>query len=367
MNNRDSDASFMARCLELARLAEGNTSPNPMVGSVVVDDTGSIVGSGYHHKAGEPHAEVNALKEAGDKSQGATIYVSLEPCSHQGKTPPCTNAIINAGIKRVVAASGDPNPRVNGNGFKLLKEAGIEVSYGILEEEALWLNRAFMNRISKARPWVTLKLASTLDGRISDRFGNSKWITGEDSRKFVQELRKKNDCILVGIGTVRADDPRLNVRINSSAKAPVRAVIDPGLTIDPEARCLHQSNGAPTLIYCKSSKVTSESIARLNQAEEAIVVQLDTKGINLKDVLEDMANRDINAVLCEGGSKLASQLLLEDLVDEIFWFIAPKLLPDKNALQSTGIDSPIEMKDILEFETIGRQNFGMDTMIHLKK
>ena len=243
---RMTDEAYMQRALELALQAEGNTSPNPMVGCVIVDAEGNIVGEGYHHKAGEPHAEVNALAEAKQMAQGATAYVTLEPCAHYGRTGPCCVALARAGIGKVVVACLDPNPKVAGQGLEYLRLQGIEVVTGVCEKEAKRLNERFFTWITKQRPFITLKYAMTLDGKIATATGDSKWITGEEARTFAHRLRKQHDAVLVGIGTVLEDDPELTTRL-VRGKNPVRVVLDSSLKISLMAAVLNPL--ADTIIF----------------------------------------------------------------------------------------------------------------------
>ena len=261
------DKKYMERALELAALGEGKVNPNPMVGAVVVKD-GKIVGEGYHKKYGGPHAEVFALEEAGIKAEGATIYVTLEPCSHYGKTPPCAKKIIDMGIKRCIIASLDPNPLVSGRGIKMMTDAGIEVVTGIMEKEALELNRVFMKYISTKVPYLFLKCGITLDGKIASRTGNSKWITNELAREKVQKLRNKYMGIMVGINTVIKDDPSLTARIENG-RNPYRIVIDPNLDIPLESKFVNFQDG-------KSIVITSE-----NNREKEKVSELEERKVKL--------------------------------------------------------------------------------------
>ena len=356
----------MARCLELAAQAEGRTAPNPLVGSVIVDAGGIIVAEGYHKKAGMLHAEAEALQIAGDRARGATLYVNLEPCSHHGRTPPCAEAIVKAGIKKVVAAIADPNPKVAGSGFDLLREHGIEVVLGPLQEEALWLNRGFLKVQTKKLPWLTLKMAATLDGRIADRQGRSKWITGEGARHMVQELRNRFDCVLVGAGTVKADNPRLNVREleSSDCRDPKKVIIDPHLSLDPSYHVLKSEGESKTIVYHRPGAEPGDQYADC----DLVPADIDEDGrVDSRKLLRDLTSRGINTVLCEGGGKLAANLLLKDLVDEIYWFTAPKLLPDAGAVLSTNSAEELAMADILNYELLESKRTGEDVLIHLRR
>lgn len=353
----------MKQCFELALQAEGRTSPNPIVGAVVVSPEGEVVGTGFHPKAGEPHAEVFALNEAGEKARGATIYVSLEPCCHHGKTPPCTDKVIASGVKKVVAAMTDPNPKVAGVGFEKLRTAGIEVVEPVLEDEARWINRAFIKVITTGMPWVILKLASTLDGKIADRTGTSKWITGPEARKFVHELRNRTDCVLIGAATARLDNPELNVRDIYRSRNPKRAVIDPNLTIDPASRLCDASTGGDTIIYC------SEQAQQIHYPDSVQIVRVPKSAdkLDLEYILKDLKKQQVSSVLCEGGGKLAGSLIDQNLVDELIYIIAPAILGDENATPSITTGRKIALKDLNRFEHVVSTVLGQDTLIHMVK
>lgn len=368
-----SDERFIRQCFELALKAEGRTAPNPIVGAVVVAPDGTVIGTGYHPKHGQPHAEVFAIDEAGERAKGATIYVSLEPCCHHGKTPPCTDKIIASGIKKVVAAMTDPNPKVGGNGFEKLRAAGIEVVTGVLPDEANWLNRAFVKTIKTGLPWVVLKLATTLDGKIADRTGTSKWITGPEARKFVHGLRNKLDCVLIGANTARLDNPELNVRELDEFRHPKRAVIDPTLSIDPNSRMFDPSTGGDTIVYC-SEEARSRSTLPPSVAISTVGVQpavgvhpgrTQPTHLDLLSVLEDLRTRGVSSVLCEGGGRLAGSLIEANLVDEIFWIVAPAILGDREAIPGVNIDKQISLADMKRFRLKESKVLGSDTLIHL--
>jgi diaminohydroxyphosphoribosylaminopyrimidine deaminase/5-amino-6-(5-phosphoribosylamino)uracil reductase len=247
---KKADMEYMQRAIELATQARGRTSPNPMVGAVIVKD-GKIIGEGYHKKAGTPHAEIHALAAAGNEARGATLYVSLEPCCHHGRTPPCTEAIINSGIKRVVIAALDPNPKVAGGGLQRLKEAGIDAEFGLMQEAAMELNAVFFKYIQRALPYVALKTAMTLDGKIAAGSGDSRWITGPEARQHVHQLRNIYDAIMVGIGTVLADNPRLNTRLQEGqGRDPVRVIIDNQLDLPVNSIIAQSSREQPSLVFC---------------------------------------------------------------------------------------------------------------------
>jgi diaminohydroxyphosphoribosylaminopyrimidine deaminase/5-amino-6-(5-phosphoribosylamino)uracil reductase len=315
----------MAQALALAVLGEGSTRPNPLVGCVIVN-SGAIVGRGFHRAPGEPHAEVLALAEAGAVAHGATLYVSLEPCAHQGRTGPCADAIIRAGVRRVVAAVGDPNPLVDGRGLSALRAAGIEVTTGVLHSEARAVNAAFLSTHERRRPWVTLKAAQSLDGRIAAAAGNSTWITGPAARRYAHRLRFRHDAILVGAGTVRRDDPRLTVRLAGVELVRTRVVLAPRLALDPNARVFAAPQAAPlTRVYAGPGCADAE-LARFRERAEVVVVGDGASGLDLAAVLEDLSRAGVQSVLVEGGGKTAGAFLASGLVDEVVLFIASRLI-----------------------------------------
>lgn len=315
------DHGMMARALQLAERGLWTTSPNPRVGCVLVQ-AGTIVGEGWHEKAGEPHAEVNALRAAGDKARGATAYVTLEPCSHTGRTPPCAEALIAAGVARVVAAMTDPNPLVAGKGMALLQAAGIETASGLLENEARELNIGFVARMTRGRPWLRLKVAASLDGKTALNNGVSQWITDAEARLDGQRWRARACAILTGIGTVRDDDPQLNVRDFATPRQPLRVVVDSRLEIPLTARILQ---GGPVLIAGAIENAEKAELLRSTGAEVIILPNAAGK-VELKNLLEMLARRGINEVHAEAGFKLNGSLMREGLVDEILLYLAPCLI-----------------------------------------
>jgi len=313
----------MAQALRLAEQGLYGTSPNPRVGCVLVAD-GKIVGSGWHQRAGEPHAEVHALREAKDKARGAAAYVTLEPCNHQGKTPPCADALSAAGVARVVVAVQDPNPRVAGAGIAKLRASGISVDCGLMETEARELNAGFFSRMTRGTPWLRSKIAMSLDGRTALANGISKWITGEAARKDVQHWRARSCAVLTGIGTVLADDARLDVREIETGRQPLRVVLDSRLRMPLNARMLQGGN---VLIYAAVCDL--ERISALEQRDATVCVLPDGNGqVDLSAALRDLAQRGCNEVLLEAGSTLNGALLRSGLVDELLLYIAPQLLGD---------------------------------------
>lgn len=317
------DHGMMARALQLAERGLWTTSPNPRVGCVLVRD-GEVVGEGWHEKAGEPHAEVHALRVAGDKGYGATAYVTLEPCSHYGRTPPCAEALVAAGVSRVVAAMTDPNPLVAGKGLALLRAAGIEAASGLLENEARDLNIGFVSRMTRGRPWLRLKAAASLDGKTALRNGLSQWITGAEARRDGHVWRARACAILTGIGTVRDDDPQLSVRDVDTTRQPLRVVVDSKLETPLDARILQ---GGPTLIV--GAVEDRARIAALRAAGADVLILPNPSGkVDLPALLEALGARGINEVHAEAGFKLNGSLMREGLVDELLLYYAPCLIGD---------------------------------------
>lgn len=325
-----SERKYMEKAIELAKLGIGKVNPNPLVGAVVVKN-GEIIGEGWHRNYGGPHAEVHALEMAGTDAKDATLYVTLEPCSHFGKTPPCARKIIESGIKKCVVAILDPNPLVAGQGMEYLKEAGIEVEVGLLEKEAFEINRVFFKYIKEKIPFLFLKCGITLDGKIATRTGNSKWITNEISRKKVQELRTKYMAIMVGINTVMEDNPSLDSRIESS-RNPYRIVIDPELKIKKDAKILQfQDNKAIIITAAKNKETYSEKIENLEKMGTKLIY-LEGKEFYIKDILKEIGKLQIDSVILEGGSYLISKAFKENIIDGGEIFIAPKIVGDNEAI-----------------------------------
>lgn len=313
------DSLFMQRALALGRKGLGRTAPNPPVGAVVVKD-GLVAGEGFHPKAGLPHAEVFALKAAGETARGGTLYVTLEPCSHSGKTSPCTDAVMKAGISRVVVGAVDPNPLVAGSGIRILREHGIEVEVGVEAEECARLIRWYATWMEKKRPYVIVKAAMTLDGRIATPGGDSKWISSEESRAYVHSLRARVDGVLVGIGTVSRDDPLLTCRAEDG-RDPLRIILDQGYTVPPGAKCL----GGRALVMTGLDPQSRPEV--LASGAQVVRLPLSADGHFLwNEVLGYLGGLGLHAVLVEGGSSILSSLILSGLVDELLIFIAPKLL-----------------------------------------
>ena len=331
------DHDFMARALRLARRGLYSTTPNPRVGCVIVKD-GAVVGEGWHQRAGEAHAEIHALQAAGEAARGASVYVSLEPCSHHGRTPPCAEALIRAGVARVVAAMQDPNPQVAGQGLAILADAGIIAECGLLEAEAGELNVGFVSRMSRGRPWVRLKLASSLDGKTALRNGASQWITGAEARQDGHRWRARACAILSGIGTVRDDDPQLNVRGVATSRQPLKVVVDSRLELSPEARVFMGGN-----LLLASALESASRVDLLRRSGAEVVCLPGAQGkVDLAELLNELGRRGINEVHVEAGARLNGALLHAGLVDEVLLYMAPCLIGD----QARGLF------DIPELETL---------------
>lgn len=360
---QDINTKYMEKALELAAKGLGRTSPNPAVGAVVVKE-GRIIGEGYHKKAGTAHAEVVALQQAGSAAEGADLYVTLEPCNHYGKTPPCTEAIINAGIKRVFAAVLDPNPLVAGKGINRLREAGVEVFTGIMEEKASALNEFFFKFITRGLPFVALKIAMTLDGKIAAETSDSRWITGEDARTYVHELRNIYDAVLTGSGTVIKDDPMLNTRLErDDIRDPVRLIVDSRLRIPLSAKVFKTASRQKTIVYttAQGSRARAEE---LRAAGVEVVVTGEKAGhVDIVEMLRDAAERGITSVMVEAGSGLNGCLLENKLVDKVYWFIAPKIIGGKTAPGPAEMAGRERMADALMLSRIKVEQFGNDVLI----
>lgn len=355
------DIKFMRRALELAQMAEGSTSPNPMVGAVIVDGDGNIAGEGYHHKAGQPHAEINALAAAGDKAEGATVYVTLEPCSHYGRTGPCCEALIKAGVKRVVSAVTDPNPLVAGRGLNRLREAGIEVTEHVCEDEAKKLNEKFFFWITHKRPFVSLKYAMTLDGRLAAAGGDSKWITGTEARTYAHYLRKTHDAVMVGKNTVLQDDCELTTRM-VVGKNPIRIVLDSNAVIPLNAKML---NSEAKTIVAVSEAAPQDKLDELQKLTNVEVLKLPQRNghLDLQALLEKLAAMEITSVLVEGGSEVHGAFIDAGLAERVYAFIAPKIIGGKDAIGPVGGIGGTDMGKALKLHGVEYKQLGTDFLI----
>jgi len=350
------DRAMMQRCLELARCALGRTTPNPLVGSVIVQD-GKIVGEGFHPGAGQPHAEVFALREAGEQAQGATIYVNLEPCNHYGRTPPCADALVAAGVAKVVVGMVDPDLRVSGGGIERLRTAGIEVVVGVEEAACRQLNEAFVHRILHQRPFGILKYAMTLDGKIATSSGHSTWVTGQEARVYVHQLRMGCDAVIVGGNTVRLDDPYLTSH-DPAAHNPLRVIMSRTLNLPMNAH-LWQTADAPTLVLTEVG------------ASPDIQQQLVKKGVEVREltpltpakVMADLYERQLSSVLWECGGILAASAIADGTVQKILAFIAPKIVGGQIAPSPVGDLGLTTMTDALTLESVSWRQLGSDYVV----
>ncbi|HZN54658.1 MAG TPA: bifunctional diaminohydroxyphosphoribosylaminopyrimidine deaminase/5-amino-6-(5-phosphoribosylamino)uracil reductase RibD [Candidatus Polarisedimenticolaceae bacterium] len=356
------DRALMAQTLALAALGEGRTRPNPLVGCVVVRD-GVVTGRGFHRAAGEAHAEASALDEAGETARGATLYVNLEPCAHQGRTPPCVDAIVRAGIARVVAAVRDPNPLVDGRGFDALRQAGIEVTVGVLADEARAQNAAFFSTHQRRRPWVTLKAAQSWDGRIAAAEGRSAWVSGEAARRFAHRLRFAHDAVLVGAGTLRRDDPRLTVRLPGPSAPRLRVVLAPTLSVDPGARVfVREPDGPRTRVYADAACASSDAPA-LSAVADVVRVPGGPAGLDLPSVVEDLHAAGVQSVLVEGGGKTAGAFLRAGLVDEVVLVVAPRIIGASGATPVIDLPAAPSPDHAWSLEPIRWFPLGRDTVL----
>lgn len=352
---------MMRRALSLARRGAGMTSPNPAVGCVIVKD-GRIVGEGWHRKAGTPHAEVHALSRAGELACGADVYVTLEPCSHYGRTPPCADALIAAKVSRVLIGMRDPNPLVSGRGIEKLRAAGIDTRCGIMERECILLNEPFVKHVTSGLPFVILKSAMTLDGKTATSTGESKWITNDKSRRYVHKLRAMVDAVMVGVGTVLADNPQLNCRLPGNTKDPLRVIVDSKLRIPPDSNVLCPELSGNTLIA-----TIENDPARISGFEKRgvrVLVCSDRDGrVDLKDMLKRLGEAGIQSVLLEGGRSLASSALHEGLIDKFLLFYAPKILGGEDGFGLFAGKGVEKMDCAVTLKDIAVRHFGEDIMV----
>jgi len=360
MNYSVFDHECMAKALRLARKGLATTHPNPRVGCVIARD-GQVVGSGWHEKAGEPHAEVFALREAGEKAAGGTVYVTLEPCSHAGRTPPCVDALIEAKVARVILATRDPNPRVDGNGIQRLLKAGIEVLSGLMESQSEELNAGFMKRMRDGQPWVRIKLAQSIDGHVALANGSSQWISSEESRADVQRWRARSDGILTGIGTVLADDPSLNVRSADADRQPARIVIDSNWRTPPHARLLNLPG--QVLIAGLQERPVPGALQRCGA--EILPMPAFEGRVDMQAVLHELASREFNEIQVEAGAALCGTLLQRGLADELLVYQAPSILGGA-ALSPFAFPRLDNMDDRVHLEWVDSRRIGRDLRLRLK-
>jgi diaminohydroxyphosphoribosylaminopyrimidine deaminase/5-amino-6-(5-phosphoribosylamino)uracil reductase len=357
------DEGYMQRALDLAQIGRGFTAPNPMVGALVVKK-GRIVGSGYHAAAGSPHAEVNAIETAGGEANGATLYVTLEPCNHTGRTPPCTDRILAAGIRRVVVAMRDPNPKVTGGGLEHLSRKGIAVTSGICEDQAVRLNEAFIKHCRTGRPFVIVKAAATLDGRIATRSGDARWVSGEASRERVHRLRHAADAIMVGVGTVSADDPRLTTRIGGfRGKDPQRYILDTRLSVDENARVVQAEMAAGTTIVTGPEIPQGKKRRLEKQGVSFLTVPLSAGRIDLDRLMPLMGAAKITSLLIEGGGGVIASAFRDRIVDKVIFFFAPKILGGDDGIPICRGPGPERMAECLKVKNMKAHNIGEDLVV----
>lgn len=371
------EEKYMRRAIELAKKGSGHVNPNPLVGAVIVRD-GEIIGEGYHECYGQLHAERNAIanaKKRGNSLEGSTIYVTLEPCCHYGKTPPCTEAIIEEKIARVVVGSDDPNPLVSGKGFQMLREKGIEVIPHFLKEECDAMNHVFFHYIRTGTPYVAMKYAMTMDGKIACYTGDSKWVTGEESRAHVQTLRNHYKGIMAGIGTVLADDPMLNCRIEGG-RDPIRIITDSHLRIPMDSQLVRTAGQQPLIVAClpdadeeKAAQLQEKSVEvlRIPGVTTADITEEQKEVISLPVLMKELGARKIDGILLEGGGQLNESALQAGIVDRIYCYIAPKIFGGAQAKTPVEGQGLTRAADAWQFNRIGMQEFGQDILLEYEK
>jgi diaminohydroxyphosphoribosylaminopyrimidine deaminase/5-amino-6-(5-phosphoribosylamino)uracil reductase len=355
------DKLYMQKALDLAAKGSGKTSPNPMVGAVLVKGD-TIIASDYHRKAGSAHAEVLVLKKAGRKAREATLYVNLEPCCHiEKKTPPCTTRIIQSGIKRLVVAMTDPNPKVSGKGLKEIRKAGIKTKTGVMKKEAEKLNEVFTRFIKGKSPFVILKIAQSLDGKIATAAGESKWITSAKAREHVHRLRNEVDALLVGIGTVKADDPSLDCR-KKNGKNPYRVIVDSSLEISLNAKVLKHRD-RKTIIATTKKAPKNKITALEKRGIKVLIIKDQASKVNLKILMKELGRLNVLSVMIEGGSSIAASALSGKIVDKVLFFVAPKIIGGKDAIPSVGGKSPNSLNKAIKLINFESIKLGKDILI----
>lgn len=360
----NNDEKYMRLALNLAEKGRGKVSPNPLVGAVIVKGT-RVVGKGWHEKFGAAHAEINALNKAKDKARGAIMFVTLEPCSHYGKTPPCAEALIKAGLKEIIIAMKDPNPLVNGKGIQKLKKAGLKIKTGVLEKEARKLNEAYIKYITRQTPFVILKAAMTLDGKIATRTGESRWISNEESRRYVQKLRRQTDAILVGVETVLKDDPELIphdlAQGTKPGKMPLRVIVDSRLRIPFSAKVLNAK--APTIIATTRGASLMKIHLFRHRGINLLITRNKGDKVDLRALMKNLARMNIASVLVEGGGNVNAGMLEEKMVDKILFFIAPRIIGGEKALtpvEGRGVD---RISKAIKIKDVHIHRFGEDILV----
>ncbi len=354
---------YMKMAIDLALKGKGRTSPNPVVGAVLVKD-GEVVGAGYHKMAGMPHAEIEAIRNSGGKAEGADLYVNLEPCSTFGRTPPCCDALIESGIKRVFVGMKDPNPRVSGKGIEKLKNTGIETVVGILEKKSKQVNEIFAKFITTRKPFVILKSAASLDGKIAVPTGHSKWITGEQARNKVHEIRDEVDAIMVGVNTVIMDDPQLTVRLQGKeTKNPLRIVLDSDLKIPENSKVLQVDENTRTILAA-TDRAPAKKAKRLESKGIKVIYPGEKDGkVNLKALMAALGEMEITSVLVEGGSTINASALRSGIVDKIIFFYAPIIIGGVDSLPMFGLEGAEKVDDAVRIEDLEIFRVGEDIMV----
>lgn len=362
MSLTDPDEFYMKKAIRLAARGAGATSPNPLVGAVLVRD-GTVVGQGWHEVLGGPHAEVNAIADAGGAARGATLYVTLEPCNHHGLTPPCTKAVLEAGIARVVCGMADPNPDVAGGGAESLAGNGIEVKSGVLERECRALNQPFIKYVTTGLPYVTLKAAATLDGYIAASSGDSKWVTNERSRRFAHRLRALSDAVLVGIGTVLADDPLLTARLSGkkACRQPVRIILDTHLRLPADGRLVRSRDVSPVWVVCGNEAPAGRERDLAGPGVQ--VLRMSSAAIELGGLLTELGKRRISSLLVEGGGRVLGSFLESGLADAFHFFYAPKILGDPGAISMLAGSSRSRIADAVPVFGMKTRKFDGDLLV----
>ena len=357
------EQKYMKLAIDLAKKARGKTSPNPMVGAVIVKDD-TVVGKGFHRKAGEHHAEIEALNDAGDSARGADLYVNLEPCNHFGRTPPCTHSIVEGGITRVFIGMEDPNEIVAGGGIRYLNDNGIYVKTGILEEQCEKLNEIYAKYITQKRPFVILKSATSLDGKIATHTGDTKWITNEKSRRYLHRLRDQVDGILVGIGTILADDPQLTTRLHRrKGKDPHRVIVDSELRIPLHVKVLQQKSYAKTIV-ATTEAAQREKIRDLERlGAQVLVMDSEDNRVDLKKLVLELGKLEITSLLIEGGAEVNASSLESRIVDKILFFYAPKIIGGVGALSVVGGEGAKSLSDAVLLEKMNIKRFENDILV----
>ena len=360
------DESYIKLAIEIAKKGMGSVSPNPLVGAVIIKNE-RIIGAGFHEKFGGNHAEINAIESAIESIEGATLYINLEPCSHFGKTPPCVDTLIKCKIKRVVIGTLDMNPLVSGKGVRKLKAAGIEVKVGVLENECVCLNKFFFKYITTSYPYVTLKAAQTLDGKIADNNGYSKWITSTQARRYVHELRSKYDAVLVGAGTLRKDNPNLTVRL-FEGRNPQRILLDTDFCVKEESKLVQNNSDGNLIIFTSEESFETKRKVKTFQKKGIKIIPIkleDNHSLNIKDALKEIGKLEIASVLVEGGGEIFTSFIKRNLFDEVLLFLSPKLLgTGLPVIKDIGIKS---LKYALKMKIGETEKIGDDLLIELKK